>query len=119
MGYGEVFQVHVRLVLICGSEDYSKRNLRYGTLSRYIHMLELAITSSYLIVDSEVQLSTPAVTAKSDECFQKYSKMEQPIAKGQVWGRGREGVGVDCLRTDMLWNMGYPSPELTFTPLHS
>jgi hypothetical protein len=30
--YGQVFQVHVRVVLICAQRLYSKINLGYGTL---------------------------------------------------------------------------------------
>jgi hypothetical protein len=50
-------------------------------------MLEVIITSFYLIVDFEVQLSTPTMTI-ADECFHNHSKMEQPIGKGRVQGRG-------------------------------
>ncbi len=45
----------------------------------------LTITSLHLIVDSEVQLSTPTMTY-ADECFSNYSKMEQLIGIGR--GRG-------------------------------
>jgi hypothetical protein len=44
--------------------------------------MELTTTSPYLIVDSEVQLSTPTAT-NVDECFSNYSKMEQPKGKGR------------------------------------
>jgi hypothetical protein len=48
---------------------------------------ELTITSSFLIVDSGVQPSTPTRT-NATECFPDYSKMEQPIGKGRVQGGG-------------------------------
>jgi hypothetical protein len=38
-------------------------------------MLELNITSPYVIVDSKIQLSTPT-TANADECVPKCKKME-------------------------------------------
>jgi hypothetical protein len=47
------------------------------------------ITSPYLIVDTEVQLSTPAQT-NAKKCFPHYLKMEQQITKGRVQGRGKE-----------------------------
>jgi hypothetical protein len=50
-------------------------------------MLQLTITSPYLIVDSEVQLSIPTTT-NSGECFLIYSKIEQPIGNGRERGRG-------------------------------
>ncbi len=36
-------------------------------------------------------------TTNADECFPNYSKMEQPIGKGRVQGRGMEGVGADFM----------------------
>jgi hypothetical protein len=59
-------------------------------------MLELAITSPYLTVVSEVQLFTP-MPMNANECFPNYSKIEQPIGKGRVQGRGREEVGADFM----------------------
>jgi hypothetical protein len=53
-------------------------------------MLELAITSLYLIVEFKVHPSTPMMTNDND-CFPNYSKMKQPIGKGRVPGSGREG----------------------------
>jgi hypothetical protein len=50
-------------------------------------MLELTLTSPYLIVDFEVQLFTPT-TSNMDE---------QQIGKGRERCRGREGVGVEEL----------------------
>jgi restriction endonuclease len=58
-------------------------------------ILELTMTSPYLIVDSEVQLSTPTTT-NAKECYPNYSKMEQPIGKERGQGRGREWVEADC-----------------------
>jgi hypothetical protein len=57
-------------------------------------MLELTITLLYLIVFSEVQLST-LTTTNGDKCFPNHSKLEQLIGKGRVRGRGTEGVGAD------------------------
>ncbi len=65
---------------------YSKRNV--GRM--WDPLLELTITSSCLIVDSEVQLSSQNDDVK--ECFPNYSKVEQLIRKGRVRGRG-EGRG--------------------------
>jgi hypothetical protein len=55
---------------------YSKRNV-----------LELTITSPYLIVDSEVQFYT--LTTINAPC--SYSKLEQPIVKKEEGEGGREG----------------------------
>lgn len=46
-------------------------------------MLELTITSPYLIDDSEDKLSTPTLT-NAEEGFPNYSKMSQPIGKGST-----------------------------------
>ncbi len=73
-------------------------------------MLELTITSTFLIVDSEVQLSTTATTTNADECFPNY----QPIGKGRVPRRGIEGMGADFMSKNIHGNMGNPMPELTF-----
>ncbi len=51
-------------------------------------MPELTITSPYLIVDSEVQLSA-LTTMNVHECFFNY----QPIGKGRILGRGRDKGG--------------------------
>jgi hypothetical protein len=67
---------------------YSERNVGYGT----IFVGADYITSPCLIVDSKVQPSTQTTT-NANECFPNYSKMEQPIGKGRVRRRGREGVG--------------------------
>ncbi len=50
-------------------------------------MLKQTITSSYLIVDFDVQLSTPR-TSNADECFPYYSKMEhyEEKVKYEEWG---------------------------------
>jgi|LakMenEpi03Aug12_release.lakeMendotaPanAssembly.Ray.scaffolds.fasta_scaffold1833859_1 hypothetical protein len=46
------------------------------------YWLELIIIPPYLIVDSEVQLSTSTPTTTNGvECFPSYSKMEQPLGK--------------------------------------
>jgi hypothetical protein len=52
--------------------------------------LQLTITSHYLIVDSEVQLSAPTMT-NVNECFPDYSKKKQPIGNERV--RYEEGGG--------------------------
>ncbi len=54
-------------------------------------MLELITTSPYIIVDSEVQLTT-RTTMNAEKCFANYSKTEQPIVKGRVRGRGEGRV---------------------------
>jgi hypothetical protein len=70
-------------------------------------MQEMTITSLHLIVDCEVQLSTPTMTYV-DECFTNYLKMEQLIRKG----RGR--VGADFIFYNrLLWSLGNSMPELT------
>ena len=48
---------------------------------------------------SHSQLRSPAFHSHDDdnECFPNYSKMEQPIGKGRVRGRGRKGVGTDFM----------------------
>jgi hypothetical protein len=64
-------------------------------------MLELTITSPYLIVDSEDQLSTPTTT-NDDECFSNYSKNEQPIGKGRVRESVRKRVGSDFFSRNFM-----------------
>jgi hypothetical protein len=59
-------------------------------------MLELTITSTYLIVDFEVQLSTSTMT-NADECFPNYSKTEKTKGKRRVPGRGSAEVGADVM----------------------
>jgi hypothetical protein len=73
-------EVHLRL--------YSKRKVGYVTL----YMLEPTITSPYLIVDFEVQLSTSTMT-NADECFPNYSKTEKTNRKKRVTERGSAEVG--------------------------
>ncbi len=68
--------------------------------------MELTIISPYLILDSEVQLSTPSTT-KADECFRNDWKMEQPIGKG----REEVGVAVDLCQ-------GHPHVWVAFNPMH-
>jgi hypothetical protein len=59
--------------------------------------VELIITSPYLMVDYEIQLSTPT-TANADECVPKCKKMEQQNRKRESTriGEGR-GVGTDLM----------------------
>jgi len=41
---------------------------------------------------------------------------QQPIGKGRVRGRGREGMGADFMfYIHILWSMGNPMPELSLT----
>ncbi len=54
----------------CGSADPSGCIQRETCGMVWDPMLELAINSPYVIVDSETQLSTPT-TANADECFPK------------------------------------------------
>jgi hypothetical protein len=79
------------------------------------HMLELTITSPYLIVDSIVHLSTPMTTnAKFPVLF--HSETTNTVGKGRVREKGREGMGPDytvCLRIYHLWSMGWATPFLT------
>jgi hypothetical protein len=49
-------------------------------------MLELTITSPYLIVEFKVQPSTPMMR-NANECFPNNSKIKLPIRKGRVEGR--------------------------------
>jgi hypothetical protein len=49
---------------------------------------------AYLIVDSEVQLSTPT-TVNGYKCLSKYSKIEQPIGEGRVYEEGGGKGGAD------------------------
>ncbi len=56
-------------------------------------MLEQTITSSYLIVDFDIKLSTPR-TSNADECFPNYSKMEHQKEKVP---NGGFGVGADFM----------------------
>ncbi len=68
------------------------------TLGMGIPMMELIITLYYLIVHSEVQLSTPTMTITIvDECLLNYSKMKQPIGRGRIRARGMEGMGADFM----------------------
>ncbi len=61
------------------SGTYSRAEAKFKEkLGEWDPMLELTLTSPYLIVDSAVQLPTPKTT-NADECFPTYSKMEQPI----------------------------------------
>jgi hypothetical protein len=76
-------------------------------------MLELTIISPYRIVDSK--LSTPMPT-NADQCIPNESKMEQPIWKGRIGGRGWGSCMTLCLRIDIVWSKGNPMPELTFYP---
>jgi hypothetical protein len=70
-------------------------------------ILELIITSSYLIVDSHVSLSTPTITI-ADECFHNHSKMEQPIGKGRVQGRGGSWLYVWEYAFNGAWEKSMP-----------
>ncbi len=55
--------------------------------------------ADYNLTLSHRQLRSSAFHSHGDddECFLNYSKMEQPIGKGRVRGRGREGVGADFM----------------------
>ncbi len=59
---------------------------------------------------SHSHIRSPAFHSHDDdECFLIYSKIEQPIGKGRVRGRGREGVGADFMpynTVDIIWIMG-------------
>jgi hypothetical protein len=64
---------------------------------------------TYLLVDSEVQLSTPSTT-NADESFPSHSKVEHPIGNGE--NEDREGNGWEptlCLRKDILWRISTPN----------
>jgi hypothetical protein len=56
------------------------------------HWLEQTKTPPYLIVESEVQLST-LTTVNADNCLPKNSTMEQPIGEGRVQYEEGEGKG--------------------------
>jgi hypothetical protein len=76
-------------------------------------MLEPTITLLYLIVDFEVQLSTPT-TMNIDERFPYYSKMKQPVGKG----RKRETGGKEwkltlCFTIYISWSMGTTVARIT------
>ncbi len=61
-------------------------------------MLELTITSPYLIVDSDVQLSNPRTT-NAYECFFELFKngTSDRKGKGEYEEGGREGMGADFM----------------------
>ncbi len=84
-------------------------------------MLELNITSPYLIKDSEVQLSIPI---RQPICPGIFSKLLKNGTTNLEKGEYEEGEGKGweltlCLRLDILWIMVNPMPELTLTQLHS
>jgi hypothetical protein len=75
-------------------------------------MLELIITSHYLIVDSEVQLFPY-------QSRRKFPQFLKNVTTNRKKGEYEEGGGkgwelILCLRIDSVLN---PSPELTETPL--
>jgi hypothetical protein len=51
----------------------------------------------------------------AEEGFPNYSKMEQPVGKERVQGKGMELTL--CLGIDILWSMGNLMPELALTSI--
>jgi hypothetical protein len=48
--------------------------------------------ADYNLTLSHSRLKSSTPTTNADDCFPNYSKIEQPIGKGRVRGRGTEGV---------------------------
>jgi hypothetical protein len=60
-------------------------------------MVELTISSPYLKVDFEIQLSIPTTKNADEYVFFQLLKNEETDRKRRVRGRGREGVGADFI----------------------
>jgi hypothetical protein len=71
-------------------------------------MLELTMTSPYLIVNNKDQLFPQVLKNGVTDNSKKENK-----------GTGREGVRADCMLKDILWSIGKPHAGVDFNPLHS
>ncbi len=83
---------------------YLKRNVGYGTLHckkgwngnvKTANVFYSVWGADFNLALSHSRLRSPVFHPNDDECFLNQSKIEQPIGKGRVRGRGREGVGAE------------------------
>jgi hypothetical protein len=86
-------------------------------------MLELTITSPYLTVNSVINYPKGKGWSGDDLSYWLSTFVfvcyfpKQQIGKGKVLRWGREGGELTlCLSINILWSIGNPMPELTFTP---